>query len=131
MRTDLNGKKKRKGLHYSFKYAIEGIIQGVVSERNLKIHSVVALFVIIFGWLFDIHPYEWMFVFLAIGGVYSLELMNTAIERIVDLVSPQYHPLAKQAKDAAAGAVLIFALVSVIIGCIIFIPKLPIILVRF
>lgn len=123
MSMGLNG-KKRRGIHYSFKYAIEGIIHGMIHERNLKIHSVIALLVMVFGYYFEINSYEWMFVFLAIGGMFSLELLNTAIERIVDLVSPQYHPLAKQAKDVAAGAVFMFALTSVIIGCIIFLPKI-------
>ncbi|WP_338470289.1 diacylglycerol kinase family protein [Niallia sp. XMNu-256] len=123
MSSGLNG-KKRRGIHYSFIYAIEGILHGIIHERNLKIHSVIALTVIIFGFLFDINRYEWMFVILAIGGMFSLELLNTAIERMVDYISPQYHPLAKQAKDVAAGAVLVFACMSVIIGCIIFLPKI-------
>ncbi|WP_428909166.1 diacylglycerol kinase family protein [Niallia sp. Krafla_26] len=123
MSSDLRDKKS-KGVLYSFKYALEGILHGVISERNLKIHTVIAVIVILFGFLFKISSTEWMFIVIAIGGVYSLELMNTAIERIVDHVSPQYHPLAKQAKDVAAGAVLIYACMSVIIGCIIFIPKI-------
>ncbi len=123
MSLDLNG-KRRRGIHYSFKYAIEGILHGIIHERNLKIHSVIALIVIIVGFLFDINRYEWMFILLAIGGMFSLELMNTAIERIVDYISPQFHPLAKQAKDVAAGAVLSFACMCVILGCIIFLPKI-------
>ncbi len=67
---------------------------------------------------------EWMFISFAICGVLALELVNTAIERVVDLVTKDIHPLAKQAKDVAAGAVLLYAILSVIIGCIIFLPKI-------
>jgi undecaprenol kinase len=80
--------------------------------------------VVIFGFIFAIDRVEWMFVLFAIGGMFSLELINTAIERTVDYISPQFHLLAKQAKDVAAGAVLIYACLSVIIGCIIFLPKI-------
>ena len=65
-----------------------------------------------------------MILLFLIGGMLSLELMNTAIERAVDLITKDYHPLAKAAKDAAAGAVFVYALLSVIIGLIIFIPKI-------
>lgn len=67
---------------------------------------------------------EWIFILLCIGGVITLELINSSIENVVDLVTEETHPLAKKAKDMAAAAVFFFALVSVVIGCIIFIPKL-------
>jgi undecaprenol kinase len=67
---------------------------------------------------------EWLFVIFAIGGMFALELLNTAIERLVDLVTMEYHPLAKQAKDIAAGAVFLYAIFSVIVGFIIFIPRI-------
>lgn len=123
MNSDLKDKKRRK-LLFSFKYAIAGIQHGITHERNLKIHTICALLVVIFGFVFAIDRVEWMFVLFAIGGMFSLELINTAIERTVDYISPQYHLLAKQAKDVAAGAVLIYACLSVIIGCIIFLPKI-------
>jgi undecaprenol kinase len=123
MNLDLKD-KGRRGLLFSFKYALEGIIHGFIQERNLKIHTTVAVLVIIFGFIFKINPFEWMFVIMAIGGMLSLELMNTAVERVVDYISPQYHPLAKQAKDVSAGAVFIYACMTVIIGCIIFLPKI-------
>jgi len=65
-----------------------------------------------------------MFISFAICGVLALELVNTAVERVVDLVTKEFHPLAKQAKDIAAGAVLLYAILSVVIGCIIFLPKM-------
>jgi undecaprenol kinase len=123
MNSDLKDKKRRR-LLFSFKYAIAGIRHGITHERNLKIHTICALLVVIFGFVFAIDRVEWMFVFFAIGGMFSLELINTAIERTVDYISPQYHLLAKQAKDVAAGAVLIYACLSIIIGCIIFLPKI-------
>nr|WP_235732322.1 diacylglycerol kinase family protein [Mycoplasmopsis anatis] len=67
---------------------------------------------------------EWMIIFLLIGGMFSLELLNTAIEHTVDLITDKHHPLAKAAKDAAAGAVCVFAVISCIIGLLIFLPKL-------
>lgn len=71
----------------------------------------------------SISPYEWLFIVIAIGSVLTLEVINSAIERVVDLVSKDYALLAKQAKDAAAGAVFISAVVAIIIGLIIFLPK--------
>jgi undecaprenol kinase len=83
-----------------------------------------AVLVILFAFYYHLSASEWIFILFAIGGMFSLELVNTAIERIVDLVTEEYHPLAKQAKDIAAGAVIVYAILSVIIGCIIFLPKI-------
>jgi len=90
----------------------------------MKIHCLVASIVIILGGFYGLSAIEWMFISFAIGGVLALELLNTAIERVVDLVTEELHPLAKQAKDIAAGAVLIYAILSVVIGSIIFFPKI-------
>ncbi|MDE3839650.1 diacylglycerol kinase [Bacillus methanolicus] len=108
----------------SFVFAYEGIVSAIKNERNLKIHLVIAVGVIIAGFIFSLSALEWVAVIVAIGGMLSLELLNTAIERIVDLVTDDFHPLAKQAKDAAAGAVLIYAVMSAIIGLIVFVPKI-------
>jgi undecaprenol kinase len=117
-------KRKKHRLSASFKFGFEGIFSGVVKERNMQIHIGSAILVVLFGLGFSISPFEWIAVLLAIGGMLALELMNTAVERTVDLYTCELHPLAKQAKDSAAGAVLIFAIISVIIGLIIFIPKI-------
>lgn len=109
---------------YSFSYAIKGIIHVIRTERNMKIHVIVSIFVLGLGVYFSLNQVEWIFILLAIGGVLSLEMMNTAVERAVDLVTEDHHPLAMHAKDAAAGAVFIYAVLSVLIGCIIFIPKI-------
>lgn len=122
MSMDLNDKLKK--VAKSFSYAIQGIIHAVKHERNLKIHLGVAVLVILLGLWLSLSKTEWLFVFMAIAGMVSLELVNTAVERVVNLVTREHHPLAKQAKDTAAGAVLIYAILSVIIGLIIFIPKL-------
>ena len=107
----------------SFGYAGRGICEVVKSEANMKIHIVITILVIIGGVVFAISLIEWMFCLLCVGLVVGAEMMNTAIENVVDLASPEQHPLAGKAKDIAAGAVLICAIVSVIIGLLIFIPK--------
>jgi undecaprenol kinase len=96
---------KAKKVLKSFSYAFQGIIHALNKERNLKIHLSLTVLVVILGFLFSITKIEWLFILIAIGGVNTLELVNTAIERVVDLVTKEYQPLAKQAKDTAAGAV--------------------------
>ncbi|MBP1080712.1 undecaprenol kinase [Bacillus capparidis] len=108
----------------SFKYAFEGIRQTLLSERNFQIHTVAACVVIIFAAVYQISFHEWLIVLILIGGMLALELMNTAVEHIVDMVSPKHHPLAKAAKDASAAAVCVFAIISCMIGLLIFIPKI-------
>lgn len=115
-------KKKPIPLIRSFSFAIYGIRTAITQERNMRIHLSISLIVVIFGLIFSISAVEWIFILLTIGGMISLEIINTAIERLVDLVTPDFHPLAKQAKDLAAGAVFSFAIISVIIGMIIFGP---------
>ena len=116
--------QKKDPLYKSFKYAFEGIFAGIKKERNMKIHCIAAILVIISGIIFKISAIEWCVCFLLFGLIMALELVNTSVEAVVDLVTNDYHPLAKLAKDTAAGAVLIAAIMSVIIGCIIFIPKI-------
>lgn len=82
------------------------------------------LVVVVCGFIFEISLLEWMFVFFAIGLVLVTEMINSVTEAIVDYIKPEYHPQAKYIKDAAAGAVLISAIIAVIIGTIIFIPSL-------
>lgn len=108
----------------SVKYAIEGIVVCIKKERNMKIHLIMMICVIIFGYLFHLNYTEWIICMILFALVISLEMINTSIEAIVDLCSPQFHPLAKIAKDVAAGAVLVVAFFSAVIGLMIFIPKL-------
>lgn len=114
----------KKRLINSFKYSFAGIKQAFLDEQNLKIHFLVALLVIIFGFVFKISYLEWIICFILIGLVLMAEFFNTSIEYLVDLVSPSYNILAKATKDTASAGVLIMALISFIIGCLIFIPKI-------
>ena len=115
---------KNNSLIKSFKYAFEGIFTSIKTERNLIIHTVITLLVIIFGLFYKINKHEWFTCIILFIIVISSELFNTALELVVDLASPKINPLAKKAKDVAAGAVLITAIGSAIIGLWIFIPKI-------
>ena len=115
--------KKQKLLN-SFKNAIQGILNTIKKERNIKIHFMVMILVIISGFYFKINIYEWIICIILFGIVISAELFNTTIEKIVDIIIPYKDEKAKFIKDVAAGAVLINAIVAAIIGLIIFIPKI-------
>ena len=117
-------KLDKKRLTNSFKYAFEGILQAYVGEQNLKIHTVIAVLVIIFGFILKISYMEWLVCLILIGLVLMAEFFNTSIEYLVDLASPEVHPLAKATKDTASAGVLMMAIISAIIGLIIFVPKL-------
>jgi diacylglycerol kinase len=90
----------------------------------MRIHLTFTVLVIIFGWILRISITEWLLCLLCFGLVFTAEMVNTAIENVVDLVSPQQNKLAGKAKDIAAGAVLVSAIISACVGLIIFIPKL-------
>ena len=117
-------KKKKDPLYQSFGYAFQGIFTCVRKERNMKIHCVAAVFVVIAGVILKISAIEWCICLALFGLVMALEHVNTAVEAVVDMVTEEYHPLAKVAKDTAAGAVLIAAIMAAIAGCIIFLPKI-------
>ena len=116
--------KKEKNIINSFKYAFEGIFTAFKAEKNMKIHFIIMLLVIILGIMLKISSVEWIICIILFGFVISLELVNTAIENTVDLITQEKHPKAKIAKDVAAGAVLVAAITAVIIGLIIFVPKI-------
>lgn len=107
----------------SFKYAFEGIVTGIKEEQNMKIHISIMILVIIFGIILKISKIEWIICIILFGLVISMELINTAIENVVDLITKEKNEQAKIAKDVAAGAVLVSAIASAIIGLIIFVPK--------
>lgn len=100
----------------SFKYAFKGVTSSILYERNMRIHMCAAFYVLIFMQFYDLSASEKAIIFLTIGSVISLEIINTAIEAVVDLCSPDYHPLAKKAKDLSAGAVLTSAVISVLVA---------------
>lgn len=117
-------KKERQSLAKSFYHAFEGIFATIREERNIKIHLGFVALVLIAGFALKISLTEWLIVLTLFGLVLALELVNTAVEAAIDLVTEERRPLAKKAKDAAAGAVLIAAINAAIIGCIIFVPKI-------
>ena len=121
--VNMNPRQEYKKLINSFKYAIEGIISSFKTERNMKIHVFAMIIVIALGFFFKLDKVEWCFIIIAIASVISAELFNTAIETVVDIVSPERNPKAKLAKDIAAGAVLVVAICAAIIGFIVFGPK--------
>lgn len=104
----------------TFGYAFRGIGVAWKEERNMKIHSVVAAVALGCSAWFRIEAIEWVAVVFCISLVFSLEVINAAIENLVDLVTPERKPLAGKVKDMAAGAVLLAALASVVVGCVIF-----------
>ena len=115
--------RKKDPLYKSFGYAFQGIFTCIRQERNMKIHCTVAVLVVIAGLILGISVTEWCICLGLFGMVMALELVNTAVEAVVDIVTEESHPLAKIAKDTAAGAVLIAAIMAAIVGLIIFVPK--------
>lgn len=116
-----NGLRK---LIKSFKYAFSGLNIGIKKEQNMQIHILAVIVVTILGIVFKIDKTEWMICLILFGIVISAELFNTAIETVVDISMPEINEKAKIAKDVSAAAVLILAIISIIIGGIIFIPKI-------
>lgn len=118
-------KWKNRTVTSSLEFALTGILTAVQEERNLKSHLVSAFLTSLAGIIFKISAVEWLFLLLAIFLVICLEIVNSAIENVVDLAS-SYHfsMLAKKAKDMAAGAVLVMSLYAVLTGLIIFLPKI-------
>ena len=119
-------RKRQKGLKkffLSFTYPIKGLKYAYKNEQNLAVDVTMALLVTVAGFIFRVSVHEWAILALTIGLVLGMELVNTAIEAVVDLVTEDYHPLAKVAKDTAAAAVFVIAIASVVVGLIIFLPK--------
>ncbi|HEY0658275.1 MAG TPA: diacylglycerol kinase family protein [Pyrinomonadaceae bacterium] len=108
----------------SIKCALTGIRIMIFSQQNAWIHSVATVLVVIFGIHFDLTNAEWCWIVLAVMAVWTAEALNTAFEFLTDLASPSFHPLAAKAKDVSAGAVLITAVGSIVIGLLIFSPYL-------
>ena len=113
----------RGRLARSFGYAFRGVGMMIRTQANARIHAVATLFAVGGGFWFGISRGEWCAVISAIGLVWMAEGLNTALEAVVDLVSPEQHPLAGQAKDVAAGAVLCAAFAAFAIGVLIFGPR--------
>lgn len=114
---------KSKNFFDSFKHAFCGIWYGFKSSRNFVFDFCFFIVLIICGFIFSISILEWLAVLICSSMVLALELMNTAVEEAVNLAMPDIHPLAKISKDVAAGSVLVAAIISSVVGLIIFIPK--------
>jgi len=113
-----------KKLIRSFGFAFTGLYELIKSEQNARVHLFISIGVVIAGFLFQISATEWCIVALCIGLVFAAEAFNTVIEKLVDHLFPQKHETARLTKDIAAGAVLFSALMAVVCGIIIFLPKL-------
>ncbi len=108
----------------AFGYAITGLLRFFGEEDHARLHASAAIMTIALGFWLEISTLEWIAVTLCIGMVLTAEAFNSAIEHLVDLVSPDHHQLAGRVKDLAAGAVLLAAVAAFVIGIIIFIPKI-------
>lgn len=108
----------------SFRYALEGWLYVLRTQRNAWVHAAATIAVVILAFWLDLGRIDWAILVLAITVVWTAELANTALEALVDLVSPEAHPCAKTAKDAAAGAVLASACGAAIVGVLILGPPL-------
>ena len=116
--------KKSANLFASFGHAFDGFLHCIKHERNIRIHLCMGILALLLGFVFEISHGEFLVLFLLIGAVIISEMMNTAIENLVDLVTEEFHPLAKIIKDITAGAVLFSCLIAVCIGLMIFIPHI-------
>lgn len=118
------GETRSFGVAHSFRYAFDGLGYLVKSQRNIKIQLVIGAFALVLSALLCIDPIEWVAVMICIASTIGFELVNTAIESVVDISSPEWSKLAKHSKDCAAAAVLVSSIGSFIAGCIIFIPHI-------
>ncbi|MBI2009641.1 MAG: diacylglycerol kinase family protein [Candidatus Chisholmbacteria bacterium] len=108
----------------TFKHALEGIKYAFSTQPNFRVHGIIALAVILAGLFFGLSPVEWLIIIFTFSLVFTTEMINTALESMTDLIEEKNHQSAKIAKDVSAGMVLISALAAVVVGLVIFIPKL-------
>ena len=113
-----------KRLIKSFKYAFKGLFKTFKEEQNLRIQSIAACFVVFLAIYFNITRTEWMFLVFVIGLVILMEIANSAIERVTDILKPRIHDYVKEIKDIAAAGVMVASLIALVIGIIIFWPYL-------
>jgi len=106
------------------RHAMDGVCGAIVTERSMKIHMAAVLAVVLCGVLLHISGLEWILCVILFGLVIGAEMINTALEIVVDISMPQRDPRAKRVKDTAAGAVLVVSLAAAVAGLIIFVPKL-------
>ena len=117
-------KKEKKTAKGTIKNALEGILYTFNTEMNFRVHLIATVLVLLACYVLEASVFEIIVCLILIGLVIAFELINTVVEVIVDMVEPRYNPLAKVAKDTAAGAVLVMAVISAVVGLIIFLPKI-------
>ena len=115
-----------KRLIQSFGYAFNGIRRMIAQEQNGKIHLLAIFIVTVAGFYFHLSASEWIAIVIVSGGVLAAEAFNTSIEALSDTISPDFNKNIKQVKDFAAGAVLVVTLTSIIVGLLIFLPKISV-----
>jgi diacylglycerol kinase len=121
----MNPKKfSLKSRFKSFKYAMDGLRSLLKNEQNARIHVLAAIAAIITGIIMKLNHYEWALLTIVAGIVFLTELLNSSIESLADHVNPEWNEMIRRAKDYSAAAVLISAIVAIVVGCLIFIPKL-------
>ena len=107
----------------SFRFALNGLLLLLKNEHNSRIHLLAAIIAIIMGIIMKLDHYEWSLLIIVIGAVFLTELLNSSIESLADLIDPEFNELIMRAKDYSAAAVLISAIVAIVVGGLIFIPK--------
>lgn len=117
-------KPHKVNLRTSFRCALEGLRYVLCAERNARIHLVIAIFVVLMGAWLGLNAIEWVLIVAAIALVFAGEMLNTVVEITIDLITADWNPLAKRAKDVAAGAVLVAALAAATMGLLILGPRL-------
>lgn len=115
---------RKRSVLWALKSALSGIYYCICHERNMKIHIGATLLVVLLSWRFALEKSEVFVLLLTVQSVLVAEMINTVVETVVDMISPEIHPLAKIVKDLAAGAVLITAIFSLIVGYMLFAPKI-------
>ena len=118
------GRKVLEDERASFGYAFQGIAYAWSTQRHLRVHAGVAALAVLLGLALRISATDWAVLCLTIATVTALELLNTVVEAVVDLASPDFHPLAKVAKDVAAASVLVAAGGGVAVGAFLFLPRI-------
>lgn len=125
LKDNINRKpKKNRTFRSSFRYAFEGVRTVFQEERNMRSHTLLTIAILILSTFLQLTKHEWLWIILVCFLMIVMEIWNTVVENIIDLVSPQFHPLAKKVKDMAAAAVLSTSFFSIIVGLIILLPKI-------
>ena len=108
----------------SFTYALRGLFKTFHEEQNLQIQTISAIIAVVLGWLFRISQQDWLALILAVGLVLILEIVNSAVERVTDVLKPRINTYVKEIKDIMAAAVMLASITALAVGLVIFIPRI-------